>query len=69
MKQITRIFLEGESLTLRSFLTLFTMGVGGGGVLCAHSRFFSLLWEHQGFWESVVFREFVTVIKVFELKN
>ena len=32
-------------------------------------EFFHLLWEHQGFWESKIFREFLKFIKVLWLKS
>ena len=47
-------------------LTLFAMGVGAHRI---RGIFFFLLWEHQGSWESEIFREFLKFIKVFGLKK
>ena len=40
-----------------------------GRTQCARGRFFCLLWEHQGSWESQIFRECLKLIKVFALKK
>ena len=50
-----------------NILTLFT--IWGGEAHCARGRFFPLLWQQQGSWESGIFRKFLKFIKVSGLKT